>query len=38
MVTALQERAFDKFVENRGKSVSTAMLKAGYEPVTAKNP
>lgn len=38
MATALQERAFDKVLENGGKSVSTAMLAAGYTPATSKNP
>lgn len=37
MATTKQRRAFDKLVENRG-NVSRAMLDAGYDPVTAKNP
>lgn len=38
MSTLLQQRTIDKLVENGGKSVSSAMVKAGYSPATAKNP
>ena len=38
MATDKQERAVQLFVENRGKSVSSAMREAGYSDATAKNP
>lgn len=38
MTTERQEKAVQLFVENRGKSVSTAMREAGYSDATAKNP
>jgi|SRR5215213_11399349 len=38
MATERQRKAADKFVENRGKSVSAAMREAGYSHKTAKDP
>jgi len=37
MATIKQRVAVDNLVENRG-NISQAMLKAGYDPTTAKNP
>jgi hypothetical protein len=38
MATDKQERAVQIYVENRGKSVSSAMREAGYSDATARNP
>jgi hypothetical protein len=38
MATDKQKRAIQIYVENRGKSVSSAMREAGYSDATAKNP
>jgi len=38
MPTMRQKKAAKKLVENGGKSVSGAMIEAGYSPATAKNP
>lgn len=38
MATTKQQAAIQKIVENRGKSVSSAMREVGYSPATAKNP
>src|SRR5215210_6058447 len=38
MATDKQKRAIQIYVENRGKSVSSAMREAGYSEATAKNP
>lgn len=38
MTTERQEKAAQLYVENRGKSVSSAMRQAGYSEATAKNP
>lgn len=37
-MTLRQRKAIANILENRGKSISGAMLKAGYDPTTAKNP
>lgn len=33
-----QINAVNNLVENRGQSIGGAMIKAGYDPITAKNP
>jgi hypothetical protein len=38
MATPKQKKAVKIFVENRGKSVSSAMREAGYSDASAKNP
>ena len=38
MATNKQKQAIKEIVENRGISTGQAMLNAGYDPTTAKNP
>jgi len=38
MATLRQKKALEKLAENGGRSVSRAMVEAGYSPMTAKRP